>query len=176
MSCLFCPLWMWNDLTNSLYISVTHNSLTFPTLSSFWALHWKSDFIFSSWKHRTLNLQPSTMASSSTRQETGSSASGLHIDTRSSYMIKPKTMATPFECFEVQVESPVDFASLKSNGMNLDSLMAAQQLFAYFSMLNGPTYVKLVKDFWVWAVMSKTASVRFYRSSKKRVSFQQGVV
>jgi len=29
--------------------------------------------------------------------------------------------------------------------------MAAQQLFAYFSMLNGPTYVKLVKDFWVRA-------------------------
>ena len=91
------------------------------------------------------------MASSSTRQETGSSASGLHIDTRSSYMIKPKTMATSFESFEVQVKSPVDFASLKRNGMNLDSLMAAQQLFAYFSMLNGPTYVKLVKDFWVKA-------------------------
>ena len=27
-----------------------------------------------------------------------------------------------------------------------------------------------------WAVMSKTASVWFYRSSKKRVPFQQGVV
>ena len=28
----------------------------------------------------------------------------------------------------------------------------------------------------VWRLMSKTASVQFYRSSKKRVSFQQGVV
>jgi len=62
-------------------------------------------------------------------------------------VIKPKTMAIPFQSFEAQVESPVDFASLKRNGMNLDSLMAGQQLFAYFSMLNGPTYVKLVKDF-----------------------------
>ena len=66
-------------------------------------------------------------------------------------MIKPKTMAIPLESFEVQVESPVDFASLKRNGMNLDALMAAQQFFAYFNMLNGPTYVKLVKDFWVRA-------------------------
>jgi len=60
-------------------------------------------------------------------------------------------MAISFESFEVQVESLVDFASLKRNGMNLDSLMSAQQLFAYFNMLNGPTYVKLVKDFWVRA-------------------------
>jgi len=91
------------------------------------------------------------MASSSARQESGSSGSGLQINTGSSYMIKPKTMAIPFESFEVQVESPVDFAYLKRNGMNLNALMATQQLFAYFSMLNGPTYVKLVKDFWVRA-------------------------
>ena len=91
------------------------------------------------------------MASSSARQETSSSGSGLQINTGSSYVIKPKTMAITFESFEVEVESPVDFASLKRNGMNLDSLMAAQQLFAYFNMLNEPTYVKLVKDFWVRA-------------------------
>jgi len=60
-------------------------------------------------------------------------------------------MAIPFEYFEVQIESSVDFASLKRNRMNLDALMAAQQLFPYFDMLNGPTYVKLVKDFWVRA-------------------------
>jgi len=29
--------------------------------------------------------------------------------------------------------------------------MEAQRLFDYFRMLNGPTYVKLVKDFWVRA-------------------------
>jgi len=87
------------------------------------------------------------MASSSSRQENVSSSYGLQINTRSSYVMKPKTMAIPLESFEVQVESPVDFASLKRNDMNLDALMRAQQLYAYFSMLNGPTYVKLVKDF-----------------------------
>ena len=66
-------------------------------------------------------------------------------------MIKPKTMATPLESFDVQIESPVDFASLKRNGMNLEALISAQKLFDYFRMLNGPTYVNLVKDFWVRA-------------------------
>jgi len=65
------------------------------------------------------------MASSSARQETGLSGSGLQINTGSSYVIKPKTMVIPFDSFEVQVESPVDFTSLKRNGMNLDSLMAS---------------------------------------------------
>jgi len=60
-------------------------------------------------------------------------------------------MTIPLESFDVQVESPVDFASLKRNGMNLEALMEAQRLFDYFRMLNGPTYVKLVKDFWVRA-------------------------
>jgi len=91
------------------------------------------------------------MASSSSKQVSGSSSSGLQINTGSSYVIKPKTMAIPFEAFEVQIESPVDFESLKRNGMNLDALMAAQQMFPYFNMLNGPTYVKLVKDLWVRA-------------------------
>jgi len=55
-------------------------------------------------------------------------------------------MVIPIESFDVQVESPVDFASLKRNRMNLESLMEAQQMFSYFRMLNGPTYVNLVKD------------------------------
>jgi len=58
-------------------------------------------------------------------------------------------MAIPYQSFEVQIESLVDFASQDRNGMNMDALMAAQQMFPYFDMLNGPTYVKLVKDFWV---------------------------
>jgi len=91
------------------------------------------------------------MASSSANQVTGSSSSGIQINTDSGYLIKPKTMAIPLESFEVQVESPVDFASLKRNGMNLEAEINAQQMFEYFHMLNGPTYVKLVKDFWVRA-------------------------
>ena len=42
----------------------------------------------------------------------------------------------------------MDFASLKRNGMNLESLITVQEMFPYFDMLNGPTYVTLVKDFW----------------------------
>jgi len=79
------------------------------------------------------------MASSSSKQTSGSSSSNLQI--------KPKTMAIPSESFEVQSESLVDFASLKRNGMNLDSLITVQEMFPYFDMLNGPTYVTLVKDF-----------------------------
>ena len=136
----------------TIYIShthLTHFSYTFKFLS----ITLKISFsIFSQTrKPRTLNLQHSSMASSSTKQVSGSSGSGLQIITGSSYVIKPKTMAIPFEYFEVQIESSVDFASLKRNRMNLDALMAAQQLFPYFDMLNGPTYVKLVKDFWVRA-------------------------
>jgi len=91
------------------------------------------------------------MASSSAKQVTGSSGSGIQITSKSSYVIKPKTLAISLEYFEVQVESPVDFASLERNGMNLEAEINAQQMFPSFHMLNGPTYVKLVKDFWVRA-------------------------
>jgi len=60
-------------------------------------------------------------------------------------------MANPLDSFEVQSESPVDFASLKRNRMDLESLIVVQEMFPYFEMLNGPTYVTLVKDFWVRA-------------------------
>jgi len=83
------------------------------------------------------------MASSSSKQVISSSSGNL--------LIKTKTMAIPTESLEVQIESPVDFASLNRNGMSLDALIAAQELFPYFHMLNGPTYVELVKDFWVRA-------------------------
>ena len=60
-------------------------------------------------------------------------------------------MAIPSESFEVQSESPVDFASLRRNGMNLESIISVQEMFPYFDMLNGPTYFTLVKDFWARA-------------------------
>ena len=62
------------------------------------------------------------MASSSAKQVTGSSMSDNQINADSGYMIKPKTMAIPTESFEVQIESPVDFASLNRNGLSMDSL------------------------------------------------------
>jgi len=60
-------------------------------------------------------------------------------------------MAIPSESFEVLSESPVDFASLKRNRMDLESFITVQEMFPYFDMLNGPTYVTLVKDFWARA-------------------------
>jgi len=91
------------------------------------------------------------MVSSSAKQVTGFSDSGTQIITDSGYLLKPKTMAIPLDSFEVQSESLVDFASLKRNGMDLESLITVQEMFPYFEMLNGPTYVTLVKDFWVRA-------------------------
>jgi len=35
--------------------------------------------------------------------------------------------------------------------MDMEVLISAQKMFDYFRMLNGPTYVNLVKDFWVRA-------------------------
>ena len=61
------------------------------------------------------------MASSSSKQITSSSCANLQI--------KSKAMAIPTESLEVQFESLVDFASLNRNGMNLDALIAAQELF-----------------------------------------------
>jgi len=81
--------------------------------------------------------------SSGSKQASGSSSSGL--------LIKSKTMAIPVESFEVQIESPVDFESLKRNGMDMEALIGMQQMFSYFDMLDGPTYVYMVKDFWVRA-------------------------
>jgi len=89
------------------------------------------------------------MASSSAKQVTDSSDSGMQINTDSGYLLKPKTMAIPLDSFDVQSESPMDFASLKRNGMDLESLITVQEMFPYFGMLNGPTYVTQVKDFWV---------------------------
>jgi len=83
------------------------------------------------------------MASSSSKQVISSSSATLQI--------KAKTMTVPTESLEVQIESPVDFPSLNRNEMWLESLISAQELFPYFYMLNGPTYVELVKDFWVRA-------------------------
>jgi len=69
---------------------------------------------------QTENLEPtkpssSSMASSSSKQTSGSSSFNTQI--------KPKTMVIPLDSFEVQSESPVDFASLKRNGMDLESLI-----------------------------------------------------
>jgi hypothetical protein len=60
-------------------------------------------------------------------------------------------MSIPLKSLIVQIESPVDFASLKKYEVDMEALVEAQKLSEYFKMLNGPTYENLVKDFWVRA-------------------------
>ena len=51
----------------------------------------------------------------------------------------------------VQVENLVDLLSLAHYGCDLRSIYQAQDLTDYFGMLNGPTYLTLVRHFWVRA-------------------------
>jgi len=51
----------------------------------------------------------------------------------------------------VQVESPVDFTSLSYHGCNIKECYESQDLMDYFNMLNGPTYMSLVRHLWVRA-------------------------
>ena len=70
---------------------------------------------------------------------------------KSIYSIKPVTVPISIDSLVVQIESPVDFSSLKRNKVDMDALISAQKMAGYFQMLNGPTYVNLVKEFWVRA-------------------------
>jgi len=49
----------------------------------------------------------------------------------------------------VQVESPVDFASVEHHSVDVSSYLLRQDLDTYFRVLIGPTYEELVKNFWV---------------------------
>jgi len=51
----------------------------------------------------------------------------------------------------VQVENPVDLISFAHHGCDLRDIYQAQDLMDYFGMLNGPTYLTLVRHFWVRA-------------------------
>jgi len=86
------------------------------------------------------------MASSSARQETGSSNQNV-----SAYEIRGRTMSLEEWELIVQVENPVDFLSLAHHGCDLRDICQAQDLMDYFGMLNGPTYLTLVRHFWVRA-------------------------
>jgi len=100
---------------------------------------------------QTENLEPpkpssSSMASSSATQETGSSNQKAPV-----YEIRGRTMTLEEWELVVQVESPVDFLSLAHHGCDLRDIYQAQVLTDYFGMLNGPTYLTLVRHFWVRA-------------------------
>jgi len=91
---------------------------------------------------------------------TSTSGSSMQLPTGSNYSIKPKTMSIPLDSLDVQIESPVDFTSLKRNGLDMEALISAQNMFDYFHMLNGPTYVNLVKEFWIRAEVYDVESAK----------------
>jgi len=82
------------------------------------------------------------MASSSARQETGSSNHNV-----SAYEIRGRTMSLEEWELIVQVENPMDFLSLAHHGCDLRDIYQAQDLMDYFGVLNGPTYLTLVRHF-----------------------------
>jgi len=84
------------------------------------------------------------MASSSSSQ-----AIPMQVDSGESYHTKPRTMEVREDELFVQVESPVDFASLIHHKVDLSNYLLHQDLDIYSRMLNGPTYENLVKYFWV---------------------------
>jgi len=86
------------------------------------------------------------MASSSARQEIVPSNQEA-----SAYEIRGRTMSLKEWELNVQVENPVDFLSLAHHGCDLRRIYQAQDLMDYFGMLNGPTYLTLVRHFWVRA-------------------------
>jgi len=67
------------------------------------------------------------------------------------YEIKGKTMSLEEWDLTVQVESSVDFTSLSYHGCNIKEYYESQNLMDYFNMLKGPTYMSLVRHFWVRA-------------------------
>ncbi len=63
---------------------------------------------------------------------TSTSGSSMQQGTRSIYSIKPVSMSIPIDSLDVQIESPVDFASLKRNGVDMEAMISAQKMFEYF--------------------------------------------
>jgi hypothetical protein len=76
------------------------------------------------------------------------------------YDIKGRTMKLEEWELMVQIENPVDFASLDFHKCWIRSYYKEQGLMPYFSMLNGPTYEAMVRHFWVRAsIYDKDASI-----------------
>jgi len=67
------------------------------------------------------------------------------------YEIKGRTMSLEEWELNVQVENLVDFTSLAHHGCNIRRFYEAQDLISYFDMLNVPTYMNLVRHFWIRA-------------------------
>jgi len=93
-------------------------------------------------------MASSSSVPESTMQET---VQGTSTHEAPPYEIKGRTMSLEEWDLTVQVESPLDFTSLSHHGCNIKVYYEAQDLMSYFNMLNGPTYMNLIRHFWVRA-------------------------
>jgi len=151
MLCLFVPseiaIVLLNTLNHSHTSHFTSYTFEFQTLSANKAL-----FFFKTQKLKNpkkFHHYQSMATSSSTVQE---SVQGNSSNQEApAYVIKGRTMSLEEWDLTIQVERPVDFASLIQHGCDIVDFYEAQDLGSYFSMLNGPTYESLVKHFWVRA-------------------------
>jgi len=84
----------------------------------------------------------------------------------SAYEIKGRTMSLEEWELTVQVERPIDFASLLHHGCNIKEHYESQDLIHYFNMLNGPTYENLVKHFRVRASVYDKHAAKLEESEK----------
>jgi len=86
----------------------------------------------------------SSSAPESTIQET---TQGTSTQEAPAYEIKGITMSLEEWDLTVQIENHVDFTSLAYHGCNIKEYYEAQDLISYFDMLNGPTYMNLIRHF-----------------------------
>jgi len=89
-------------------------------------------------------MASSSFVLESNMQET---VQGTSTQEAPAYEIKRRTMTFEEWDLTVQVESLVDFKSLSYHGCNIKEYYEAQDLISYFNMLNGPTYIYLIRDF-----------------------------
>jgi len=101
------------------------------------------------------------MTTSSSNQETS-----MQVATGEAYQIKGRTMSLEEWELTVQVENSVDFISLAHHGCELRNFYQAQDLDDYFFMLNGPSYLNLVKHFWVRAEIYDLYAARLEEHEK----------
>jgi len=82
------------------------------------------------------------------------------------YEIKGKTMSLEEWELTVQLERPVNFASLLHHGLNIKEYYESQDLIHHFNMLNGPTNENLVKHFWARASVYDKHAAKLEESEK----------
>src|SRR4030042_5836492 len=80
-----------------------------------------------------------------------SSANVIDTTSEQSMKIKPNITSVPKDSLKVLIEQVIDFDALARNRIQVARFFSAQKLSPFFQMHPGPTYVELVKNFWVKA-------------------------